>query len=328
MTTADETGVPVLVDVRISDDSRGCCITSGKPSTSSRAGAQTAHSINTSAINTAVSAQPYTYCKRGFSEAVIAAAQHAANAASVAVSGSSLQPRKQQQQQGQEGSAQAATDSKTPPAVTAADANAGPVPCSAAWTAAPRELLSRSSGDVKWRAICPPPSGDRVGPFGSADIIVVGWLMQGRAPKGVPAAEARRVAADPGSLQLCTIEAKSYNAQRLPGTQITNDSAGSMIQHACGKLGYAHEAQTIQQSEQSQCCADPTVALECCKLPLCAQFMRHTHFVAGAPYAGAKFYKPLSVLLPAVPLGLTYSPVTKADLARGYPPTGWNTALC
>jgi hypothetical protein len=45
-----------------------------------------------------------------------------------------------------------------------------------------------------------------------------------------------------------------------------------------------------------------------------------------AACVGAKFYLPLSVLLPAVASGLVYSPVSKADLARGYPAPGWNQA--
>jgi len=39
---------------------------------------------------------------------------------------------------------------------------------------------------------------------------------------------------------------------------------------------------------------------------------------------GAKFYKPLSALLPAISAGMTYTPVTRADLAKGYPTAGWN----
>lgn len=39
---------------------------------------------------------------------------------------------------------------------------------------------------------------------------------------------------------------------------------------------------------------------------------------------GAKFYKPLSALLPAIAAGMTYTPVTRADLAKSYPAAGWN----
>lgn len=41
---------------------------------------------------------------------------------------------------------------------------------------------------------------------------------------------------------------------------------------------------------------------------------------------GAKFYRPLSTLVPAIASGMSYSPVTKADLAKGYPGPGWNEA--
>ena len=39
---------------------------------------------------------------------------------------------------------------------------------------------------------------------------------------------------------------------------------------------------------------------------------------------GAKFYKPLSSLVAAGSAGMSYTPVTRADLAKGYPTPGWN----
>lgn len=74
-----------------------------------------------------------------------------------------------------------------------------------------QQLLGNSS--LKWRAIL--PSGDRVGPFSSADM--VGWLMQGKAPRGVSREDAGKVLTEPESLQLCGILANDYNAQKLPG---------------------------------------------------------------------------------------------------------------
>lgn len=127
---------------------------------------------------------------------------------------------------GRAGAAQAAAwstnSSKAPAATSAALSMAGGAaaaalqPGSAAWTAAMKQLLMGPSvTDVKWRAILPPPSGDRVGPFTAAEM--VGWLTGGRAPRGVAGTEARRVEADPTALLVCAIEARSYNPQRLPG---------------------------------------------------------------------------------------------------------------
>lgn len=41
--------------------------------------------------------------------------------------------------------------------------------------------------------------------------------------------------------------------------------------------------------------------------------------------AGIKFYLPLDQLVAAVCAGMTYTPVTRADLAKGVPVQGWNT---
>lgn len=71
-----------------------------------------------------------------------------------------------------------------------------------------------SAGNLKWRAILP-DSGDRVGPFSSADLTA--WLVAGRPPNAVDREDAGAVAADPGALQLCGILASDYNAQKLPG---------------------------------------------------------------------------------------------------------------
>jgi len=41
--------------------------------------------------------------------------------------------------------------------------------------------------------------------------------------------------------------------------------------------------------------------------------------------AGLKYYLPLDDLVTAVGAGMTYTPVTKADLQKGVPAQGWNT---
>jgi hypothetical protein len=129
---------------------------------------------------------------------------------------------------GSTGAAQAAaldSNSTAAAATSAAHSMAGGTaaaavqPDSAAWAAALQQLLTGPSvTDVKWRAILPPPSGDRVGPFTAAEM--VGWLTGGKPPKGVAGAEARRVNADLGALLVCAIESKSYNPQRLPGEMV------------------------------------------------------------------------------------------------------------
>jgi hypothetical protein len=40
--------------------------------------------------------------------------------------------------------------------------------------------------------------------------------------------------------------------------------------------------------------------------------------------AGLRFYLPLDDLNTAVSAGMAYSPVTRADLANGFPAPGWN----
>lgn len=88
-------------------------------------------------------------------------------------------------------------------------------PGSPDWTAALKCLLSVSAKDaLKWRAIL--PSGDRVGPLSSGDM--VGWLAGcGRAPKGVGGADARALEADQGVLMVCGIVGSDYSAHKLPG---------------------------------------------------------------------------------------------------------------
>lgn len=110
---------------------------------------------------------------------------------------------------------QAAGSRQPSSAATGTAAAAGCEPGSAAWSSALKQLLSSGGASYKWRAILPPPSGDRVGPYTSAELN--GWLLQGLVPKGVGKEDARQVAAEPGSLLLCGIMATDYNAQRLPG---------------------------------------------------------------------------------------------------------------
>jgi hypothetical protein len=83
------------------------------------------------------------------------------------------------------------------------------------WAAALKSLMSVSAKDaLKWRAIL--PSGDRVGPFSSGDM--VGWLAGGgRAPKGVSGADVRALEADQGVMMVCGIVGSDYSAHKLPG---------------------------------------------------------------------------------------------------------------
>jgi hypothetical protein len=109
----------------------------------------------------------------------------------------------------------ASSSQRSSAAADTAAAASGCEPGSAAWRSALKQLLLGGGASYKWRVILPPPSGDRVGPYTSAELN--GWLLQGLVPKGVSREDARQVTAEPGSLQLCGILASDYNAQRLPG---------------------------------------------------------------------------------------------------------------
>jgi len=102
------------------------------------------------------------------------------------------------------------------PTAAGSGAAAGLARGSKAWVAALQQLLRLKN--VKWRAIV--PSGDRVGPFTSSELL--SWLQPGSssgvtAPKGVSKDDANRVSASPGALQLCGILSTDYSNQKLPG---------------------------------------------------------------------------------------------------------------
>eukprot|EP00775_Hariotina_reticulata_P010914 gene10914-11069_t len=71
----------------------------------------------------------------------------------------------------------------------------------------------------------------------------------------------------------------------------------------------------ISKEEAAEAAADPS-GLQVCGI------VASDYNVQRLP--GARFFKPLGQLVPAVAAGMRYTPVTKADLAKGVPGPGWN----